>query len=70
MRESDTNYNDLLEQPAMRKLLPNLLGKSILDLGCGYGHNCIEFVEKGATKVVGIDISEKMLAVAKKRKHR
>lgn len=66
MRESDTNYNDLLEQPAMRKLLPNLLGKSILDLGCGYGHNCIEFVEKGATKVVGIDISEKMLAVAKK----
>ena len=65
LRDSDTNSNDLLEQPAMRKLLPDLTGKSVLDLGCGYGHNCVEFVQKGAAKVVGVDISEKMLAVAK-----
>ena len=65
LRDSDTNSNDLLEQPAMRKLLPDLTGKSVLDLGCGYGHNCFEFVQKGAEKVVGVDISEKMLAVAK-----
>ena len=66
LRDSDTNSNDLLEQPAMRKLLPDLTNKTVLDLGCGYGHNCVEFVKNGAAKVIGIDISEKMLAVAKK----
>ncbi len=65
LRDNDVNYNDLLEQPAMRKLLPDLNGKHVLDLGCGYGHNCIDFVNRGADKVVGIDISEKMLFVAK-----
>ena len=54
LRESDTNSNDLLEQPAMRKLLPDLADKTVLDLGCGYGHNCIEFVQKGASRVVGV----------------
>ena len=65
LRDSDCNANNLIEQPAMRKLLPDLNGKSVLDLGCGYGHNCIDFVNRGAARVVGIDISEKMLAVAK-----
>ncbi len=65
LRDNDINYNDLLEQPAMAMLLPDMNGKSVLDLGCGYGHNCLDFVGRGAEKVVGIDISEKMLAVAK-----
>jgi len=69
LRESDCNANDLIEQPAMRKLLPDLKGKTVLDLGCGYGHNCIDFVKRGADKVVGIDISEKMLSVAEKESH-
>ncbi len=67
LRDNDTNYNDLLEQPAMRKLLPNLNGKSVLDLGCGYGHNCIDFINDGASSVTGIDISNKMLEVAKEK---
>ena len=66
LRENDLNYNAQLEQPAMNKLLPDVCGKAVLDLGCGYGHNCIDFVKKGATSVIGIDISEKMLEVAKK----
>lgn len=65
LRDNDINYNDLLEQPAMAKLLPDLNGKAVLDLGCGYGHNCVDFVNKGAAKVTGIDISEKMLNVAR-----
>lgn len=65
LRDGDCNANDLIEQPAMQKLLPDLSGKSVLDLGCGYGHNCIDFVKRGAVGVVGIDISEKMLEVAK-----
>lgn len=66
LRDGATNYNDLLEQPAMAKLLPDLSGKSVLDLGCGYGHNCKEFINRGASRAVGIDISEKMLEVALK----
>lgn len=66
LRDNEINYNDLLEQPAMAKMLPDLNGKTVLDLGCGYGHNCIDFVNGGAEKVLGIDISEKMLSVARK----
>lgn len=66
LRNGEINLNALLEQPAMEKLLPDLKDKTVLDLGCGYGHNCLEFVNKGAKSVVGIDISEKMLDIARK----
>jgi len=63
-RLSDNSFNELLEQPAMKKLLPDLHDKTVLDLGCGFGFNCKEFVLSGAKSVVGIDLSEKMLAMA------
>ena len=47
-------------------MMPELKGKRVLDLGCGFGEHCKQFIEQGAQKVVGIDISEKMLAVAQK----
>lgn len=64
LRETDDNYNDLFEQPAMKTLLPDLTGKSVLDLGCGFGNNCMDFVSHGAGSVIGVDISENMLALA------
>ena len=54
LRNGECNANDLIEQPAMRKLIPDLSGKSVLDLGCGYGHNCIDFLRIGAEMVVGM----------------
>ena len=65
LRENPNNVNLLEEKPALFSLAPDLLGKSVLDLGCGCGENCAEFKHLGAKKVVGVDISEKMLAVAK-----
>jgi len=65
IRKNNANANILFEKPALFSLLPNMNDKSILDLGCGYGENCIEFVRHGAKHVVGIDISQKMLAIAK-----
>lgn len=65
LRETDNNYNILLEQPAMMELLPNLEEKTVIDLGCGFGINCKEFVNLGAKSVIGIDISKKMLNYAK-----
>ena len=61
LRETEVNYNDQLEQPAMRRLLPDLGGKTVLDLGCGFGHNCLEFVRRGASRVIGLDLSRRML---------
>lgn len=66
IRERKGNANDLFEIPALFSLLPDLNGKRILDLGCGFGEHCRQFIEKGAAKVTGIDISEKMLEVARK----
>ena len=66
IRENEANANNLFEIPALFSLLPELKGKTVLDLGCGFGEHCKGFVEKGAAKVVGIDISEKMLEVEEK----
>ena len=64
IREKEDNANDLFEIPALLSLLPDLSGKSLLDLGCGYGEHCKMFINMGAANVVGVDISEKMLEVA------
>ncbi len=65
IRDKETNANNLFEKPALFSLLPDLHGKTILDLGCGYGEHCMHYVQNGADKVIGVDISEKMLAVAR-----
>ena len=44
-----------------KALFPDLNGKSVLDLGCGYGWHCKYAVECGAKQVLGIDLSEKMI---------
>lgn len=50
-----------------RKMFPCFEGTRVLDLGCGFGWHCEYAVEQGATSVVGIDLSEKMIAGAKER---
>lgn len=65
IRENKINANNLFEIPALFSMMPNLNDKIILDLGCGFGEHCKRFVESGAKKVIGIDISEKMLEIAK-----
>lgn len=65
IRDNNINANNLFEIPALFSMMPDLKNKRVLDLGCGFGEHCKRFVENGASKVVGIDISEKMLKVAK-----
>lgn len=65
LRENKNSANEVTEKPALRTLFPDLRGAEVLDLGCGYGENCAEFVSLGARRVVGVDISERMLAAAK-----
>ena len=57
------------EWAALRAMLPDVAGKSVLDLGCGYGWHCRYFAENGASRVLGIDLSERMLAEARSREN-
>ena len=64
IRKKEGNANDLFEIPALLSMMPDLKGKRVLDLGCGYGEHCKLFVDRGAKRVLGIDISQKMLEIA------
>lgn len=52
------------EWAAMREMLPDIKGKYLVDLGCGFGWFSRWAREEGARSVLGLDISEKMIARA------
>ncbi|MCC7372839.1 MAG: methyltransferase domain-containing protein [Chloroflexi bacterium] len=54
------------EHTAFKALLPDLTGRRALDLGCGTGQWTAYLAECGAAEVVGVDLSERMLAVARR----
>lgn len=49
------------EWPRLRAMLPDLHGKRVVDLGCGFGWFCRWARENGAAQVLGLDLSERML---------
>ncbi|SDG65893.1 class I SAM-dependent methyltransferase [Sulfitobacter delicatus] len=49
------------EWPAIRALLPDLTGKDVADLGCGFGWAARWFREQGADSVLGLDLSQNMI---------
>jgi SAM-dependent methyltransferase len=65
MPRSVDGLDEAGEWHAFRGLLPDLQGKRVLDLGCGFGWHCRYAREQQARSVVGVDLSEKMLARAR-----
>lgn len=65
LRKTNQGYNDALEIPNFRSMLPGLAGKRILNLGCGWGKNCEWYIRQGAAEVIGLDISERMISYAR-----
>ena len=53
------------EWPALRAMLPDLRDRHVVDLGCGFGWFCRFARDAGARGVLGIDVSENMLARAR-----
>ena len=53
------------EWPAIRAMLPDLSGKRVVDLGCGFGWASRWMREQGASSVLGIDLSQNMIARAR-----
>src|SRR5215468_10172806 len=56
LRRTAIGLNEVLEQPALRSMLPaSLEDMRILDLGCGFGDFARKARSEGARAVVGID---------------
>ncbi|MBC7806457.1 MAG: class I SAM-dependent methyltransferase [Akkermansiaceae bacterium] len=64
LRENPLSANAVVVDPARDALLPPLAGKRVVDLGCGAGGFCRKAIADGAASVVGVDVSERMLAAA------
>jgi SAM-dependent methyltransferase len=53
------------EWPALKALVPKLRGLRVVDIGCGFGWFCRWARQQGAATVLGLDVSQKMLARAR-----
>jgi len=58
-------YHSLYEKPAMYALLPDLQSKSVISIGCGSGEDAHYLAGRGANQVVGVDISDRLIEIAK-----
>src|SRR3954465_4120091 len=65
LRWGETGLNKVMEEPAIRSLMPDLNGKRVMDLGCGFGHVARYARQMGAAEVLGVDISDRMIEAAR-----
>jgi len=59
VRKGWDTFREHLNNPAFLKLVGNLKGKTVLDVGCGEGYNMRIFARMGAN-ITGIDVSPRM----------
>ena len=57
MNRSKQGLKGAGEWSELQKVLPTFEGLRVLDLGCGYGWHCLYAAQKGASSVLGVDIS-------------
>lgn len=43
----------------------DVTGKTVLDIGCGSGRYAVDFASRGAARVLGVDLSDEMIALAR-----
>ncbi|MEK6303388.1 MAG: class I SAM-dependent methyltransferase [Acidobacteriota bacterium] len=60
---TDDSFSEVIERPAIDRLVGDVTGKRVLDLGCGAGPYSIWFAERGA-QVSGLDLSATMISLA------
>jgi SAM-dependent methyltransferase len=69
LRGAGAGLNDEVERPALARLLPALSGAAVIELGCGDGALARRLAEAGARRVLAVDGSARMLALAARRPH-
>ena len=65
-QRAEGKYADTLEKELFQRLVQPQRGQSLLEVGCGTGHN-LEFFRELGLDVTGIDPSEPMLQIAARR---
>jgi SAM-dependent methyltransferase len=58
-------FRTCIEEFTMLQMLGNLQGVTALDLACGEGHYARMLRRHGAARVIGVDLSEGMIALAR-----
>ncbi|MBD2812671.1 class I SAM-dependent methyltransferase [Xenorhabdus sp. Vera] len=64
---SDSTPHIDVEIRTILNLAGDVQGKSVLDLACGYGLFSRKFKKLGASKVIGVDISDQMIEIARNK---
>lgn len=64
--DSDGNPLIALEEPVIKRLLGDVKGLKVVDVGCGTGRHALKLAEEGA-EVIAADFSEGMIQTAQKK---
>jgi len=59
------SYSSAIELKTIEELLPELKGKTVLDLGCGTGRFSFLMEKRNPGQIIGMDLSESMLAIGR-----
>ncbi len=65
VRSEPIALSDFTARPALLQLCEPVAGLQILDLGCGEGYCSRELQRRGADRIHGIDLSQRMIDAAK-----
>lgn len=49
------------------RVWPEIEGRVVIDFGCGEGAEAVEMALRGASRVIGVDIQERLLKIARER---
>jgi 2-polyprenyl-3-methyl-5-hydroxy-6-metoxy-1,4-benzoquinol methylase len=59
-----------LETLLGERVWDEIAGKTVIDFGCGIGTEAVEMAERGANKVIGLDMQEHLLEAAREHAQR
>jgi SAM-dependent methyltransferase len=60
-------WRSRVEAFTLLELAGDVAGLAVLDLACGEGHYTRRLADRGAARVVGVDLSEEMIALAREQ---
>jgi ubiquinone/menaquinone biosynthesis C-methylase UbiE len=69
VRSGKNHYSEYLNGPALKRMIGEVGGKKVLDVGCGEGCFSRFFAKQGA-RVTGVDLSDALIKAAKEEEER